>query len=213
MKFKLVIAIVFMLTSFSGTAQTWNEWFRQKKTQKKYLIQQIAALKVYLKYLKEGYRVVQKGMNLVGNIKEGNFNSHKEYFGSLEEANVLISGSSLVSSTIYFEELVLKQISTLKKYLASNEELTPEERQYIGQVCEKVVNFSKENIEQLKTVLTRDELQMKDDERMERINKVYTEAKERFGFIRGFWNETQLLVMEREREKSEIETTSKSHAL
>jgi len=68
----IYVTIIILLSGAQVNAQTWNEWFRQKKTQKKYLVQQIAALKVYLKYLKQGYRIVDKGLSLVGDIKDGN---------------------------------------------------------------------------------------------------------------------------------------------
>src|SRR5688572_5776828 len=103
MKNRVMTIVMLLLMAQSAKSQTWNEWFRQKKTQKQYLVQQIAALKVYLKYLKEGYTVVKKGMQIVGDIKEGNFNSHKDYFNSLREVNVLVSGSGKVSSTLYYE--------------------------------------------------------------------------------------------------------------
>jgi len=80
-------AIIMCVLAGQLSAQNWQEWFRQKKTQRKYLVQQIAALKVYLEYLKEGYAVAKKGLNLVGDIKDGNFNSHAEYFGSLKLVN------------------------------------------------------------------------------------------------------------------------------
>lgn len=54
--------MAFVFSFQLAEAQTFDEWFRQKKTQKKYLVQQIAALKVYLGYLKEGYEIAQKGM-------------------------------------------------------------------------------------------------------------------------------------------------------
>ncbi len=59
----LVIATVLLFQS--ANAQTWDEWFKQKKTQKKYLVQQIAALRVYLDYLKKGYTVVHNGLNTI----------------------------------------------------------------------------------------------------------------------------------------------------
>src|SRR5687768_615661 len=110
MKFRILIMSLLLFVVQSAHSQAWNEWFRQKKTQKKYLIQQIAALKVYLKYLKQGYGIVKKGMQVVGDIKEGNFNSHKEYFGSLREVNELISGSGKVSSTLYYESAILEMV-------------------------------------------------------------------------------------------------------
>ena len=50
------------------TAQTWAEWFRQKATQKKYLLQQIAALHVYSGYLSKGYSIAKDGLNTIKSI-------------------------------------------------------------------------------------------------------------------------------------------------
>ncbi len=41
---KKMLTILFVCTAYLGHAQTWDEWFRQKKTKIKYLGQQIAAL-------------------------------------------------------------------------------------------------------------------------------------------------------------------------
>ena len=46
--------LLFLFVSMLLSAQTTAEWFNQKATQKKYLIQQIAALQVYIGYLQKG---------------------------------------------------------------------------------------------------------------------------------------------------------------
>lgn len=46
--------ISLFLAPFSVQCQTWDEVFKQKETQKKYLIQQIEAIKMYASYLKKG---------------------------------------------------------------------------------------------------------------------------------------------------------------
>jgi hypothetical protein len=48
--FLFALPLLFVQVS---TAQTWSEWFSQKKTQKKYLLEQVAALKIYAGYLKK----------------------------------------------------------------------------------------------------------------------------------------------------------------
>ncbi len=45
---KLSCILLLLLFAVSGFAQNWNEFFRQKRTQIKYLWQQIAALQVYI---------------------------------------------------------------------------------------------------------------------------------------------------------------------
>ena len=65
------------------SAQTSSEWFRQKATQKKYLLQQIAALQVYSGYLSKGYSIAKNGLNTIKNIKNGDLLQHSNYFTSL----------------------------------------------------------------------------------------------------------------------------------
>src|SRR5690606_38045577 len=82
----LLLFMVSLMTVTTTWAQspTFNEWFRQKKTQRKYLVKQIAALKVYLEYLKKGYEIVDKGLTTIGEIKNGTFSLDKDYFNSLK---------------------------------------------------------------------------------------------------------------------------------
>ena len=64
MKKLLSVSILIMCFNLCH-AQTWAEWFQQKQTQKKYLIEQIAALQVYLGYAKKGYDIASKGIHLL----------------------------------------------------------------------------------------------------------------------------------------------------
>ncbi len=55
---RLFPLVLFALLHSSGTkAQTFDEWFRQSATQKKYLLQQIAGLQVYIGYVQKGYSI------------------------------------------------------------------------------------------------------------------------------------------------------------
>jgi len=50
-KIFLLIIISFSRTSY---AQTWNEWFNQKKAQIQYLLGQVAANEIYIGYAEKG---------------------------------------------------------------------------------------------------------------------------------------------------------------
>lgn len=77
---KIIVALVaYLAVSLPVHAQTWSEWFRQKKTQKKYLLQQIAALKVYIDYAEKGYKIACDGIHAVREIKRGDFNLHDNF--------------------------------------------------------------------------------------------------------------------------------------
>jgi hypothetical protein len=205
MKYRILIMSLLLFVAATAQSQTWNEWFRQKKTQKKYLIQQIAALKVYLKYLKQGYNIAKKGMRLVGDIKEGNFNSHKEYFGSLREVNEMISNSGKVSTTMYYETAIIELIKRIRKDAAESDQLTRDERKQVFLMCDNMLALSDECISNLKNLVTDGELEMKDDERIKRLVVIYEESKERFHFTRQYFNANRLLILQREKEAHDVE--------
>ena len=84
---KLLIISIVVLCAENLSAQTWAEWFRQKATQKKYLLQQIAALHVYSGYLSKGYSIAKDGLNTIKSIKNGDLLQHSNYFTSLVTVN------------------------------------------------------------------------------------------------------------------------------
>jgi len=184
-------------------AQTFNEWFKQKKTQKAYLIQQIAALKVYLEYLKDGYDIVKKGMNVVGDIKEGNFNSHKEYFESLLKVNRLVSSSPQASRIVYLQTITVRLINQIRNRL-DDSELTEAEHKYLEKVCSNILVITKDNTEELELLLTNGKLEMKDDERIERLNDLGKNVLSCFTFTKNLCNDTNLLILQREKDRRDI---------
>ena len=206
-KLTAIVSLVVFVTTVPVRAQTINEWFKQKKTQKAYLIQQIAALKVYLEYLKDGYDIVKKGMTLVGDIKEGNLNSHKEYFGSLSNVNRVVSSSPQASRIVYLQTLTARIINQLKKRL-DNPELTDAERSYLENVCSNVLTLTQNNAEELENLLTDGKLEMKDDERIARLDHLYKEVLGCFTFTKALSEDTGLLIFQREKEKRDVNEQS-----
>ena len=206
-KLTAIVSLVVFVTTVPVRAQTINEWFKQKKTQKAYLIQQIAALKVYLEYLKDGYDIVKKGMTLVGDIKEGNFNSHKEYFVSLRNVNRIVSSSPQASRIVYLQTLTVRIVNQLKKRL-NNPELTDAERSYLENVCSNVLTLTQNNAEELENLLTDGKLEMKDDERIARLDHLYKEVLGCFTFTKALSEDTGLLIFQREKEKRDVNEQS-----
>lgn len=204
---KTPIFIVLMIgLSLSANAQTWNEWFRQKKTQKKYLVQQIAALKVYLKYLKEGYDIAKKGLDLVGDIKDGNLNDHSTYFGSLRSVNDVISNDSKIDLIVTYHKGIINEFHELEKECRANAILSEAEVKYIGSVYKNILKESESSLAALTAIIVNEGSQMTDDERIDRISKIYEDTKDMYGFTRSFCNSTKMLAMQRTIERNEIKS-------
>jgi hypothetical protein len=199
----LIFAFVFCVNVLS--AQTFNEWFRQKKTQKQYLLQQIAALKVYLDYLKKGYKIVDKGLTVVGDIKQGKFDFDIEYLESLGNVNFAVSGSAKVASIIAYQKRIMIEFRGLKNLTNDSEYLTNEERQYVESVYSNMLRESEMSLDELDRVLSNSDFDMNDDERVKRVDALYADMKDKYEFTKSFSNSTQVLIAQRGKEDHEVQ--------
>ena len=115
MKNAIILSIAFTL-SFKSHSQTAQEWTQQKATQKKYLLQQIAALQVYLGYAKNGYSIVTSGVNTIRNIKNNDLSLHRNFFNLLKNVNPSISRyAKIVDIMAYQVKSSSKQKSLFSK--------------------------------------------------------------------------------------------------
>ena len=188
-------------------AQTFQEWFRQKSTQRKYLIQQIAALKVYLGYLKDGYDIAKKGLNIVGDIKDRNFQDHSTYFESLKLVNTSVRNSAKVSLIIAYQNQIVNEFRKLRRN--SDNQLTPDEIKYIEDVYENLMLECESSLAVLTKIISDRTLEMKDDERLAAIDAVYEDMKDKYAFTKSFTNSTYMLTIQRAKEEFEIEDARK----
>jgi hypothetical protein len=178
-------------------AQKWKEWFKQKKTQIEYLVNQIAALQVYIGYLQKGYTIVKDGTRLIGDIKQGDFNLHNGYFTSLRSVSPAIASYSKVADILSDQATILQQFKELLKFSAESGQFSATERQYISSVYANVKSASLQNLDDLIRVLTSGEMEMKDDERLDFIDRIYSDTKEQLSFTSSFCRQAGVLVYQR----------------
>lgn len=190
-------------------AQTWKEWFKQKKTQKEYLVKQIVALKVHLKFLKEGYDIAQKGLNMVDEIKGRNFRDHQDHFGSLKIVKDDLGNDSRIHLTLTRQVAIMNEFRELKNVCRNNENLTEEEVRYVDLVYSNLLRECERGIATLQSVVTDDAYQMTDDERIECIEAIYHDMNGKYAFTRTFCGSTKTLIMQRSAGKLEIESARK----
>src|SRR5882762_9234160 len=145
----LIISLAIACISYESYGQTFAEWFQQKKTQKKYLVQQIAALHVYLDYLKKGYTIVHNGLNTIGNIKNGNFNLDRDFFSSLKNVNPSIKNIAKVADIIAFQVYISRELGRVYSFCAGNKHFTPEELRYIAKVHTNMLLLSDASVSEL----------------------------------------------------------------
>lgn len=201
---KLLLVILLVSKSLFSYCQTFEEWTQQKKTQIKYLVQQIAANKVYIEYVQKGYLIVNKGLATIRNIKNGDFNLHRDFFGSLKQLNPRIKKYVKVVDIIAYQMKIIKEIKKTMQGIKETGQLTADELDYCKMVFENLLEECLKNVEELIIVIGDDELEMKDDERIKRIDALYADMQNKYAFSSSFSEEMGLLSVQRLGEQIEI---------
>jgi len=210
---KIYILILSLVFSILANAQTLAEWTQQKKTQIQYLLDQIAANKVSIDYLEKGYEIAKTGLNTIQNIKKGDFNLHRDFFGSLEIVNPKIKTYTRVADIIAYQVRIVKNISTTIKNLKESGQFNADELDHSKAVFENLLDECVKNVDELYLIITSDELQMTDDERIKRIDLLYTDMQDKYSFCQSFSKECSVLAMQRLSEQVEIMMSKKLNGI
>ena len=194
-------------------AQTWAEWFRQNSTQKKYLLQQIAALKVYAGYLEKGYSITRNGLGTIQQLRQGEVNLHNTYFTSLLGVNPIIKKYAVVAGIITLQKDILKECRQALQQFHNSHQFTETEMTYLKEVCYKLIAACASDLHTLSMLLTKGHFQLKDDERMAAIEKVHSSLVDDLIFIRSFSGNNKELAIQRGKEMIDLIISKKINAL
>ena len=203
---KKILTIFLVVIASGAQAQNWQEWTQQKKTQIKYLVSQIAAYQVYATYVEKGYAIAKKGLTAIQNIKKGDFSLHDEYFTSLKNVNPKIKLYWKVADIIALQIKIVQGYNKQRNALRQSGQLTPDEISYCNSVFINLLNGCSNIIDQLILLVTDGSLQMKDDERIKRIDALHAEMKDKYVFEQHFTNEANELAIQRFIDANDVRT-------
>lgn len=208
-KLKLAFAFALLLGVSNSYGQNWNEIFRQKKTQQKYLLQQIAALEVYASYLKKGYEIVDGGLQTIRDFSNGEFSLHNGFISGLKKVSPAIRNDVRVVEIIEMQVNIGRAFNGIK----ANPNLSVSNQLYIQNVRENLWEESLKDLEELLMVITSGKVKMSDHERIERLNKVYFSMRDKSAFTQNFTSEISLFIRQKEMEKRSIEQSRSSYGI
>jgi hypothetical protein len=210
---KIVLVSLVILCANNIFAQTWEEWFNQNSTQRKYLLQQIAAFKVYSGYLSKGYSIAKNGLNTIKGFKNGDLIQHTNYFNSLVTVNPKVKRYTRVAEIIALQISIAKQSASAIKSFKRNPHFTQTEINYLQQVLNSMLADCSKNLNELFSLITDGNFQMKDDERIKAIDKLYADMQDKQQFTRSFCNSATGLSIQRSNEANEIIISKKVNGL
>ena len=200
------ILLLIILFSGSGShAQTWSEWFSQKKTQKKYLLEQLAALKVYAGYAKKGYQIGSTGINFIRDLSKGEFDLHDTFISSLKTASPFISNNGRVTEIIALQ----MEINGVFAELLKNNSLSSSNLAYARLVNHNLLQECLNEMQELLIVVTSGKIEMPEGERLERLEGIYNSMQEKSVFAKHFSRGAKLLIAQKKMELHNLKSLEK----
>jgi len=190
-----------------------HQGIQAQAKQRKELLLQIAALQVYMDYARKGYSVVSKGLNFVGDAKRGEVNLHGDYFTSLLKINPKVKNYYKTAEILSMQFQVMKICKRTYSEIKGNDLFHGNELDYIERSFERLLENCSDTLDQLFVITTDAKLELKDDQRIERIDALHKTMLEDYNFCLSFSNEAKLLALSKTREKGDAKNARNMYGL
>ncbi|MDR3713275.1 MAG: hypothetical protein P4L51_10700 [Puia sp.] len=203
---KILLFSTLLLSAGSCGAQTFAEWFEQKKTELRYYAEQIAAFQAFASDLAKGNSLVSQGLELIGTITGNEQDLHRAFFASQQTVNPAVTRSTPVDEILAYQAAIADAFRQARQRFEESGMLTTAEQGYFDDVY---TNLSKEigkDLDELTAILTDYELTMSDDQRIRRIDRIYKDMQGKYVFTQSWIAQVQWLCWQRAAEQNEIET-------
>lgn len=181
--------------------------------QRKELLLQIAALQVYIDYAKKGYSAVSKGLNFIGDAKKGEVNLHRDYFTSLLKINPKVRNYYKTAEIISMQFKIMKICKRTLSDLKNADLFHGSELDYIQRSFERLLQNCSDTLEQLLAVTTDAKLELKDNQRIERIDALHETMLEDYNFCLSFSNDANLLSVSKTAAKKDFKNVNAVYGL
>ncbi|MDR6809678.1 hypothetical protein J2Y45_006755 [Dyadobacter sp. BE34] len=205
--------LLLALSGIDSRAQLFKEWFRQNRTQREYLKEQIAQLKIYLELTKEGYKIAKEGLNTIHQIKSGEFKLHKNRFDSLL---IVKSGITSLPRLQHISDLhgsVNEICEKLPARLETCEGLSPEQKKQFSLALTKLYDDCQVLFYGFFAVIRDGQLSMSDEERIHRIEFFYEEFEKNYLFAQDLRRQVGLICEQVKNEINDLENRRALHGL
>jgi hypothetical protein len=167
----------------------------------KAMLKQIAKLEIYIQEVERGYKIARAGLTTINEFKHGEFNLHNLFFSSLKTVSPRILKYERIAEIISDQISIIHQFKGLSKI---NTPLTASEIDYIARVYDHISVECGKDLNALISVLTNGELEMNDQERIKRIDRISLYMKEKTAFTTSFSSKTNRICLERTGQANEI---------
>lgn len=175
----------------------------QQAKQKRMLLLQIAALRTYVDYAAKGYKAVKNGLNFISDAKKGELSLHSGYFTSLASVNPKVKNYGRVAEIISLQIKIARSYKRTMGSLHQDDLFHGSELDYIERTFTRLLDSCDDSFDVLLLITASTSLEMKDDERIKRIDKLYETTQEDYAFCEKFSGELKMMALSKAKEKND----------
>jgi ABC-type multidrug transport system fused ATPase/permease subunit len=195
--------------AITAHAQTFAEWFAQKKTQQKYLLQQIAALQVFSGYLKQGYQIANNGLGSISGTLKTENGLHTTYYNRMKTATPVVKNNNMVKEIMAWQQDIITRLRGISEISG----MTTEEKSYLEQVRSAVLKDCDQQLNTLEVVIGDGKIEMSDADRIALVTKIHTAMMENYRFASGFTAQAKLYAFRRQQEQNQVKVTKQVYGI
>lgn len=200
---RMIIVVALIVCGRICQGQNFQEWVQQNATQQRYLIEQVAQLKIYLELAEKGYEIARDGLDLISGIKNGEFRLHKDRFDSLAIVKPVIRDVAKANDIVGLVRRTILLYWQLDDILGAAKYLSRKEKAHLRGVFDRLAWETADMLDLRDAVLEDGQLSMTDDARTRMIDKLYFEASENYRFARQVLESAAQLSGQRQHELDE----------
>ena len=189
--------------SIQANAQNAAEWLQQKRTQKRYLLEQILASAVYQDYLKNGYQVLHNGLMLIGNWRIAELDLHRSFYDAAAQG---LRGGIPPDRIARFNRLLgaqRDQLASLSQLCRSGSWVNPQEQRYVwgllGRIPQQLAPYGA-TFQELSRAGAR---ALNDAQRLTAIDSLLNEFQADLSVLAHFHSELRVLLRQRMAEQQD----------
>lgn len=203
----ILIALILLSVCSRSYSQT------QEAAQLLLNYEKLRQLEEILDNMYKGYKILTQGYARIKGIAEGNYKLHQVFLDALLNVSPTVRNYKRIPLIINYQRLIIKEYQRAYARFKDDENLTPGELRYIKSVYEYLAKQSLKNLEELTMIITASTLRMSDDERLAAIDRVFFDVQDKLLFLRSFNNSTQILIIQRAKERSNVRASEKFNDL
>lgn len=204
---KITLLITICAFSVQGFSQS------QEVQQLLLNVEKLAQFKKILNDMYKGYKVLYKGYTTIKDISEGNFSLHKTFLDGLLQVSPAVRKYKRIADIISYQLRIVKEYKTAFSQFRQDKHFTAEEIDYLGKVYSNLFKESMKSLDELSMVITTGKLRMNDDERLQAIDRIYSNIVDQFSFLQEFNNSTAILAVQREKDLQDIEISRRIYSI